>query len=97
MANEERIIEVNSGVSWLLDRLKTIAQDRLDLLTEGIADGVPLHEYGAMVGRRKEAKRWVAFMISEVFEEFQQAEDSALEDEGLEEMPDDSEEEKEDE
>ena len=50
-----------------------------------------------MVGRRKEAKRWVAFMISEVFEEFQQAEDSALEDEGLEEMPDDSEEEKEDE
>ncbi len=87
MANEGEII-VGSGVSWLLDTLKAKAQDRLDLLTEGIADGVPLHEYGAMVGRRKEAKRWVDFMISEVFEEFQQAEEASLDEDGLAEMPD---------
>ncbi len=87
MADEGQII-VGSGISWLLDTLMTKAQDRLDLLTEGIADGVPLHEYGAMVGRRKEAKRWVDFMIKEVFEEFQQAEEASLDDDGLEEMPD---------
>jgi len=89
MSEGEGKIIIGSGVSWLLEKLQRVAQDRLDYLTEGIADGVPLHEYGPMVGRRKEAKRWVSFMISEVFEEFQQAEDSALEDDGLEEMPDD--------
>ncbi len=88
MEGEGKII-VGSGVSWLLDKLQRVAQERLDFLTEGIADGVPLHEYGAMVGRRKEAKRWADFMISEVFEEFQQAEDSALEEDELEEMPED--------
>lgn len=89
MEGDEKIIVVNSGVSWLLDRLKAVAKERLDILTEGISDGVPLHEYGAMLGRRKEAKRWVDFTISEIFEEFQKAEDSALEEDGLEEMPDD--------
>ena len=89
MSEGEGKIIVGSGVSWLLDKMKRVAQERLDFLTLGIADGVPLHEYGPMVGRRKEAKRWVDFMISEVFEEFQQAEDAALEDDGLEEMPGD--------
>jgi len=81
-------IIVESGVSWLRDKLNQVAQDRLDFLTEGIADGVPLHEYTAMVGRRKEAKRWVDFVLTEIFQEFQQADDAALESDGLEEMPD---------
>lgn len=89
---EEGIIIVSSGVSWLLDRLRRVAQDRLDDITLKVAEGVPLHEYGNFLGRRREAKRWVDFMISDVFEEFQQAEDNALEDDGLEEMPTDEDE-----
>ncbi len=82
-------IIVGSGISWIYDKLRAVAQERLDVLTEGIAEGVPLHEYGAMVGRRKEAKRWVDFVLQEVFAEFQQAEESSLDDDGLEEMPGD--------
>jgi len=89
MSEGEGQIIVGSGVSWLLDRLKRTAQDRLDDITLKIAEGVPLHEYGNFLGRRREAKRWVDFMISDIFEEFQQAEDAALEDDELEEMPDD--------
>ncbi len=82
-------IIVGSGISWIYDKLRAVAQERLDVLTEGIAEGVPLHEYGAMVGRRKEAKRWVDFVLQEVFAEFQQAEESSLDADGLEEMPSD--------
>jgi hypothetical protein len=82
-------IIVGSGISWIYDKLRAVAQERLDILTEGIAEGVPLHEYGAMVGRRKEAKRWVDFVLQEIFTEFQQAEESSLDDDGLEEMPGD--------
>jgi hypothetical protein len=87
MAEGEIIVE--SGVSWLRDTLMKVAQERLDLLTEGIADGVPLHEYTAMVGRRKEAKRWVNITLPELFIQFQEADDAAFEQDGLEEMPDD--------
>lgn len=82
-------IIVGSGISWIYDKLRAVAQERLDILTEGIAEGVPLHEYGAMVGRRKEAKRWVDFVLQEIFTEFQQAEEASLDDDGLEEMPGD--------
>lgn len=82
-------IIVGSGISWIYDKLRAVAKDRLDILTEGIADGVPLHEYGAMVGRRKEAKRWVDFVLQEIFAEFQQAEEASMEEDGLEELPDD--------
>lgn len=89
MSEGEGQIAVVSGISWLLATLQAKAEDRLEHLKEGIAEGVPLEEYAAMVGRYKEAKRWSAFMISETFEEFQQAEEASLEDEGLEEMPTD--------
>ncbi len=82
-------IIVGSGISWIYDKLRAVAQDRVIFLTEGIGDGVPLHEYAAMVGRRKEAKRWVDFVLKEIFEEFQQAEEASLDEDGLEEMPDD--------
>ncbi len=82
-------IIVGSGISWIYDKLRAVAQERLDILTEGIAEGVPLHEYGAMVGRRKEAKRWVDFVLQEIFTEFQQAEEASLDGDGLEEMPGD--------
>lgn len=82
-------IIVGSGISWIYDKLRSVAQERLDHLTEGIGDGVPLHEYGAMVGRRKEAKRWVDFVLQEIFAEFQQAEEASLDEDGLEEMPTD--------
>jgi len=89
MAEQEKQIIVGSGVSWLLEKLQQKALDRLEHLKEGIADGVPRDEYEAMCGRYAEAKRWHKFMISEVFEEFQQAEDNSLEDDDLEEMSDD--------
>lgn len=88
MSEGEGKIVVGSGISWLLEKLKSVAEDRVAFLQEGCADGVPLEEYAAMVGRYKEAKRWREFVISEIFEEFQQAEDNALENDGLEEMPD---------
>jgi len=88
MSEEGKII-VGSGISWIYDKLRAVAQERVDILTEGIADGVPLHEYGAMVGRRKEARRWVDFVLQEIFQEFQQAEEASLDDDGLAEMPDD--------
>jgi len=87
--SEEGKITIDSGVSWLLAKMQDYATDRLEFLKEGIADGVPLEEYAAMVGRYKEAKRWKQFVIEDIFAEFQQAEESQLEDEGLAEMPDD--------
>ena len=89
MSEGEGQIVVESGISWLLATLQARAEDRLAHLREGIAEGVPMEEYQQLVGRYKEAKRWKEFMISEVFEEFQKAEDSALEEDGLEEMPGD--------
>jgi len=68
-------IEVVTGVSWLHDKLRQIAQDRIDVLKDGIAEGVPLHEYQAMVGRYKEAKRLLNITLPEIFEEFYQAEE----------------------
>ncbi len=87
--SEEGEIIVGSGISWIYDKLRAVAKERLDILTEGIADGVPLHEYGPLVGRRKEAKRWVDFVLKEIFEEFQNAEEASLDEDGLEEMPSD--------
>lgn len=81
-------IVVGSGISWLLETLQAKAVDRLEFLKEGIAEGVPRDEYEQIVGRYKEAKRWRDFMFKETFEEFQQAEESSLEDDPLEEMPD---------
>ncbi len=78
-----------SGVSWLLENLQMKAEERLEHLKEGIAEGVPREEYEQMVGRYKEAKRWKDFMFAETFAEFQQAEESVLEQDELEEMPDD--------
>lgn len=80
-------IIVESGVSWLRDTLMKMAEDRVEFLKEGIADGVPLHEYGGMVGRYKEAKRLLNISLPEIFEQFQQADDDAFEQDGLEEMP----------
>jgi len=87
MANDSEIV-IASGISWLLHRFRREAEDRLEYLKEGIAEGIPREEYEQMVGRYKEAKRWHTFVIAEVFEEFQSAEDDALEAEPLEEMPD---------
>ena len=75
-----------SGVSWLHDTLRERAQERVDALKEGIAEGVPLHEYSAMVGRYKEAKRQLTIVLPELFEDFYAAESDA-EDE-LEELKD---------
>ena len=81
-------IIVESGVSWLRDELQKTANERLEHLREGIAEGVPLHEYSAMVGRYKEAKRWANIIFPEIFAEFQNADDNAFEQDGLEEMED---------
>jgi len=75
-------IEVVTGVSWLHDKLRQVAQDRIDILKEGIADGVPLHEYQAMVGRYKEAKRQLSIVLPEIFTEFYQAEEAVDEELG---------------
>lgn len=88
MSGTDEII-AGSGISWLLETLQAKAIERLEFLKEGIAEGVPREEYEQMVGRYKEAKRWRDFMFKETFEEFQQIEDSALENDELEEMPDD--------
>jgi len=88
MADEGQI-QIDSGVSWLMNRLQGYATERMEFLKEGIAEGVPRAEYEAMVGRYKEAKRWRTFVIEDIFGEFQQTEESQLEDEGLEEMPTD--------
>lgn len=80
-------VHVASGVSWLKDKLISMAQERIDNLKEGIAEGVPLHEYAAMVGRYKEAKRALSITIPELFEEFEIL-DEMEEDDGLEELKD---------
>ncbi len=82
----ESEITVVSGVSWLHDTLRERAQERIDVLQEGIAEGVPLHEYQAMVGRYKEAKRQINIVLPELFEEFYQAETES--DDELEELKD---------
>ena len=71
----EADVKVESGVSWLHDKLRAEAQDRIDILKEGIAEGVPLHEYQAMVGRYKEAKRQLSIVLPEIFADFYQAEE----------------------
>lgn len=88
MSEGEGKIIIASGISWLLETLQAKAEERLEYIKDGIAEGVPRDEYEQMVGRYKEAKRWKSFVISETFAEFQQAEDSSLEGDGLEEMPD---------
>ena len=75
-------LEVVTGVSWLHDKLRKKAEERIAILQEGIADGVPLHEYQAMVGRYKEAKRQLSIVLPEIFTEFYQAEESADEELG---------------
>lgn len=80
-------IIVESGLSWLRDRITQAATDRCTILQEGIADGVPQEEYRQMVGRYREAKRWRDIIIPEIFDEFQQADDAAFEQDALEEMP----------
>jgi len=77
-------VVVPSGVSWLHDRLKEMGTERVEYLKEGIAEGVPLHEYQAMVGRYKEAKRVLSIILPELFEEFYSAEQA--DDEELEEL-----------
>lgn len=79
-------VAIPSGVSWLHDKLVEQAEDRVEILKEGIAEGVPLHEYQAMVGRYKEAKRQLTIVIPELFEEFHVADES--EDSSLEELED---------
>lgn len=88
MSDGEGKIIIGSGISWLLDTLQAKAEERLAYLKDGIAEGVPRDEYEQMVGRYKEAKRWKSFVIYETFAEFQQAEDSSLEEDGLQEMSD---------
>jgi len=79
-------VAIPSGVSWLHDELVSRAQERVDILKDGIAEGVPLHEYAGMVGRYKEAKRQLTIVIPELFEEFHVAEES--DDSSLEELED---------
>lgn len=78
-------VHVASGVSWLKDKLIQILEERVEFLKEGIAEGVPLHEYQAMVGRYKEAKRQLSVHVVELFEEFEIL-DEMEEDDGLEEL-----------
>lgn len=82
-------IIVGSGISWIYDKLRAVAQERVDWLVQTMAQGVPLHEYGNFVGRHHEARRWVDFVLKEIFEEFQNAEEASLDEDGLEELPDD--------
>lgn len=91
MSGTDEIVS-GGGISWLLETLQGKAVERLEFLKEGIAEGVPREEYEQMVGRYKEAKRWRDFMFKDTFDEFQQAEESALEDDELEEMPEDDDE-----
>jgi len=86
MAEGEIIVE--SGLSWLHDKLISVASERCDHLKDGIAEGVPMNEYAAMVGRYKEAKRWRDIEIPEIFDTFQKADDDSFERDGLEEMND---------
>jgi hypothetical protein len=79
-------VAVPSGVSWLHDELVALATERVENLKDGIAEGVPLHEYPAMVGRYKEAKRQLSIVIPELFEKFYVADES--EDSSLEELND---------
>ena len=84
----EGVIQVESGLSWLHDKLISVANERCEHLKEGIAAGVPLHEYTAMVGRYREAKLWRDIEIPEIFDTFQKADDDSFERDGLEEMND---------
>ncbi len=81
-------IEVVTGVSWFHDKLREIMTDRLEHLKEGIAEGVPQDEYRQMVGRYKEAKRFVGITLPELFKEFYEAEESVGDDGELEELKD---------
>jgi hypothetical protein len=81
-------IIVESGISWLRDELIRRADARIDYLKDGIAEGVPLHEYQAMVGRYKEAKRQRNIDIPEIFADFDAA-DAADDSDELEELSDD--------
>lgn len=77
-------VAIPSGISWLHDRMIRMAEERVETLKEGIAEGVPLHEYGGMVGRYKEAKRQLSIVIPELFEEFNVMDDD--EEDGLEDL-----------
>ena len=70
----EQELTVTGGVSWLNAKLNTMLEDRKDFLAHGIAQGVPTEEYQQMVGRYRETKRMIG-EISELFIEFQQADD----------------------
>jgi len=85
--SEKIMADIPSGVSWLYDQLVERAADRVVSLQEGIAEGVPIHEYQAMVGRYKETKRWLHIEIPEIFEAFNV--ESEADDDELEEISDD--------
>lgn len=67
-------IKVESGVSWLHDKLVQELEDRGEALKEGMARGVPVEEYKQFVGRYRE-NREIRFMVTEIFEGFYQDDD----------------------
>lgn len=74
-----------SGISWLHDTLVQRTKERLDVLKDGLAEGVPDGEYRQIVGRCKELKRLLKIDIPELFTDFYQ---SDAEGEGdLDELP----------
>lgn len=59
-----------SNISWLHDQLLKRATERLELLKDGLAEGVPTEEYRQIVGRCKELKRLIGIDIPELFTDF---------------------------
>ncbi len=64
-------IKVDSGVSWLHDKLVLELTERGESLKDAMARGIPKPEYRQFVGRYRENREIRAF-ISELFTEFYQ-------------------------
>jgi hypothetical protein len=79
MAEEGIVVE--SGVSWLHDKLRTDLEARKEYLMEAIATGLPQEEYRQFVGRYRECKRQLD-ELGELFADFYQNEDADEDDLG---------------
>lgn len=67
-------IKVESGVSWLHDRLRADLNDRAEHLKDAMSRGLPFHEYIGFVGRYKECLRQQS-ELAQLFTDFYQSEE----------------------
>jgi len=62
-------IDVDSGVSWLHDKMRIELEEREQFLLEACGKGLPYHEYLGFVGRLRECRRQIG-ELAELFKEF---------------------------